>query len=145
MSILKEIPPAVIVLVVVIILVLVFFSISLTDLISKQQKYIKSPVLLTVLEEEVNIEMTEIAGKYVYDLQMLGALYIQTNQNVKALNTIDRSLKLDPNHLSTLLNRAKVLFALGYKTQGLRQVQSLTTCSDKDIASEAEALFLTHK
>ena len=38
-----------------------------------------------------------------------------------ALNYIEKAIKLDPTHAPTLLNRKKVLFALGYKKQALAQ------------------------
>src|SRR5580698_5821008 len=53
----------------------------------------------------------------IYDLQTLGALYLQRGNNLMALNYIEKALKLDPTHLPTLLNRTKALFALGYKKQ----------------------------
>ena len=56
---------------------------------------------------------------HAYDLQTLGALYLQKGNNLLALSWIERALKLDPHNLPTLLNRAKVLFALGYKKQAL--------------------------
>lgn len=80
----------------------------------------------------------------VYDLQTLGALHLQTNNNLAALNYIERSLKLDPNHLPTLLNRTKALFALGYKKQGLAQARSLETAPENSIADQASALILAY-
>lgn len=79
-----------------------------------------------------------------YDLQTLGALYLQLGNNLLALNYIERSLKLEPDHLSTLLNRAKVLFALGYRRQALAQAQSLQKSEDTNIADQATALLLAH-
>lgn len=79
-----------------------------------------------------------------YDLQTLGALHLQLGNNLPALNFIERALKLDPNHLPTLLNRAKVLFALGYRRQALAQAQSLQTSPDTNIADQASALLLAY-
>ncbi|HSX04759.1 MAG TPA: CDC27 family protein [Rhabdochlamydiaceae bacterium] len=80
----------------------------------------------------------------VYDLQTLGALHLQTNNNLAALNYIERSLRLDPTHLPTLLNRTKALFALGYKKQGLMQARSLETAPENAIADQASALILAY-
>jgi len=79
-----------------------------------------------------------------YDLQTLGALHLQQNNNLMALNYIERALKLDPNHLPTRLNRAKALYALGYKKQAEKEAQSLTECPDKEIADQASALLLAY-
>ena len=80
-----------------------------------------------------------------YDLQTVGALHLQIGNGLKALDYIDRSLKLDPTHLPTQLNRAKALFLLGYKRQGLMQAMELEKCSEKSIASQASALILSYR
>jgi tetratricopeptide (TPR) repeat protein len=79
-----------------------------------------------------------------YDLQTVGALYLQMGDSLKALETLDRALKLDPDHLPTQLNRAKALFMLGYKEQGLIQAKELVGLSDTQIADQAEALVLAN-
>ena len=81
----------------------------------------------------------------VYDLQTMGALYLQKGDGLKALDFIDRSLKLEPAHLPTLLNRAKALFMLGYKKQGLAQASELQKCNDKEIIEQASALVLSYQ
>lgn len=77
-----------------------------------------------------------------YDLQTIGALHLQLGNSLKALDYLDRALTIEPNHLPTQLNRAKVLFMLGYKKQGIQQAQELTNCPDPDIAAAASALIL---
>ncbi len=79
-----------------------------------------------------------------YDLQTLGALHLQLNNNLIALNYIERSLKLDPDHLPTKLNRAKALLALGYKRQGTREAQTLSESEDLSIADQASALLMAY-
>ncbi len=61
-----------------------------------------------------------------------------------ALNYIERALKIDPNHLPTRLNRAKALYALGYKKQAEKEAQSLTESGDPAIADQASALLLAY-
>ena len=78
----------------------------------------------------------------LYDLQTLGALHLQMGHGLKALDYLDKALKLDPNDLQTQMNRAKVLFTLGYKRQGLVQAMELQKAPDKEIASQASALLL---
>lgn len=79
-----------------------------------------------------------------YDLQTLGALYLQQSNNLMALNYIEKAIKLDPGHLPTLLNRAKALFALGYKRQALAQAHILEKNPDLHIADQASALVLAY-
>ena len=79
-----------------------------------------------------------------YDLQTMGALHLQLGNTLKALDFLDRALKMDPNHLMTKLNRAKALLMLGYKKQGLTQVAELEQCPDSEIASQAIALALAY-
>lgn len=80
----------------------------------------------------------------LYDLQTLGALYLQKGNNLMALNYIEKALKIDPTHAPTLLNRTKVLFALGYKKQALAQAQALEKNPEADIAGQAQALIMAY-
>lgn len=81
----------------------------------------------------------------VYDLQTLGALHLQMGNGLKALEFLDRALKADPTHLPTQLNRAKALFMLGYKRQGLVQAMQLEKSPEPEIASQAAALVLAYQ
>lgn len=83
--------------------------------------------------------------KNPYDWQTLGALYLQTDQAQKALETLDTALQFDPLHEPTKLNRAKALFMLGYKEQGLSQAAEVVKVSNKDLADQALALVLSQK
>lgn len=80
----------------------------------------------------------------LYDIQTLGGLYLQTGNNLMALNYIEKALKIDPTHLATLLNRTKTLFSLGYKRQALMQARLLEKCSKEQIAEQAQALILAY-
>lgn len=80
-----------------------------------------------------------------YDLQTMGALHLQLGNGLKALDYIDRSLKADPKHLPTKLNRAKALFMLGYKRQGIAQALELEKSEDPEIANKASALALSYR
>ncbi len=79
-----------------------------------------------------------------YDLQTLGGVYLETGKNLQALNTIEQALKIDPSHSLTLLNRAKALFALGYRRQAIAQAKALVSHSDTAVASQASALLLAY-
>jgi tetratricopeptide (TPR) repeat protein len=79
-----------------------------------------------------------------YDLQTLGGIYLEVGKNLQALNTIEQALKLDPHHSETLLNRAKALFALGYRRQALAQTNALLKDANPLIANQASALLLAY-
>ena len=109
---------------------------SLAYLYVKQGKYETALKLFAML----NI----LSKGDIYDLQMLGALHLQLNQNLDALNFLDQAIKKDPHHLPTLLNRAKTLFALGYKKQGIAQAKILLLSGNKAFAQKADALLLSY-
>lgn len=79
-----------------------------------------------------------------YDLQTLGALHLQQGSNFKALNYIEKALKINPDHEPTKLNRAKALFALGFRKQALTQAKALATSKMKKVANQAEALVIAY-
>jgi predicted Zn-dependent protease len=80
-----------------------------------------------------------------YDLQTLGALHLQMGNGLKALDFLDRALKLDPFHLPTQINRAKALFMLGYKRQGIAAAMELEKNENKDVREQASALILAYR
>lgn len=86
--------------------------------------------------------LTVLSPNNLYDLQTLGAIHLQLGDGLKALDYLDRALKIDPSDLLTQLNRAKTLFMLGYKRQGLAQASLLEMAPNAMVASEAKALLL---
>lgn len=88
--------------------------------------------------------LTVLSTKHAYDFQTLGALYLQKNNNLMALSTLEKALKLEPYHYPTQLNRVKALFGLGYKRQGLMAAKSLQTCPLEQVANQATALVLAY-
>lgn len=102
----------------------------------KQGKY---DLALTFFEALVVLE-----PQSAYDLQTLGALYLQLGRNLLALTYIERALKINPSHLHTQLNRAKALFALGYRKQALAQAKNLQHNPELLIADQATALLLAY-
>ena len=80
-----------------------------------------------------------------YDLQTLGALHLQMGNGLKALDFLDQALKADPLHLETKLNRAKALFMVGYKRQGLIQAMEIEKSDNSELAAAATALILSYK
>jgi len=80
-----------------------------------------------------------------YDLQTLGALFLEKGNNLEALNYLDQSLKIEPTHLSSKLNKAKALFSLGYKKQATIVAKELEKSTDESIAKRASALLLSYE
>ncbi len=89
--------------------------------------------------------LSVLAPPVAYDLQTIGALHLQLGNGLKALDYLDRALKMEPDHRLTQLNRAKALFMLGYKRQGYQQALELEKCPEKEIASQASALVLAYR
>ncbi len=85
-----------------------------------------------------------LSSNTTYDLQTLGALYLQRGNHLAALNYLEKAVRADPHHAPTLLNRAKALFALGYAKQGIMQAKALQTNTQKSIADQASALILAY-
>jgi tetratricopeptide (TPR) repeat protein len=79
----------------------------------------------------------------VYDLQTIGALHLQLGNALKALESLDRALKMDPSHIPTQLNRAKTLLSLGSTQQAIAQARAIERQKNKDLAAQATALILS--
>jgi len=80
----------------------------------------------------------------VYDLQTLGALYVQLNQGKKAIKYLDRALQLEGDHSPTLLNLSKAFFMTGNIEEGRRLVNILKNDPNPLIAGTAAALLLSY-
>ncbi len=89
--------------------------------------------------------LTVLSPPTPYDLQTIGALHLQVGNGLKALDFLDKALKIEPEHLPTQLNRAKALFMLGYKRQGLVQALELEKAADPAVAKAAAALVLAYR
>jgi len=85
-----------------------------------------------------------VANENDYDLQTLGAVYLQLGDYLHSLNFFEKALRLSPNHAPTLLNRAKALFLLGYKSSAIQAAKALESHSDNTISSQASALLLAY-
>lgn len=79
-----------------------------------------------------------------YDVQTLGALYLQMGKPAQALKWLDRALKLEADHGPTLLNLCKALFMLGKKDEGLKLAHILKNEQNQMISNAAKALILAH-
>jgi tetratricopeptide (TPR) repeat protein len=79
-----------------------------------------------------------------YDVQTLGALYLQLGEGDKALQFLDQALTLEPNHEPTLLNKAKALITIHQKNEGLDLASRLEKSEDPTIAGDAAALIFSY-
>lgn len=112
---------------------------ELDDLRYVAYSYIKQgiyDVALTIFNA-----LAVLTPQTAYDLQTIGALYLQMGENLKALDHLDRSLKLDPTHLPSQLNRAKALLALGLKQQAIAQATLIEKREDPLVSPQAAALL----
>ena len=80
----------------------------------------------------------------VTDLQTLGALYLETGNGLNALNFLNMSLQIKPNDQITLINKAKALFTIGYKKQGIALAKTLINSDNEKVKNQAEALVLVY-
>jgi len=79
-----------------------------------------------------------------YDVQTLGALYVQLNQSKKAIHWLDRALQIEADHAPTLLNLTKAFFMAGRTDEALKLAHILKKDANPFIASQAAALILSY-
>lgn len=80
-----------------------------------------------------------------YDVQTLGALYLQLGEPEKALKTLEYALKLEADHSPTLLNFTKALFMLGRTHEAIKLAHILAKEPDPFISNVAKALILAYE
>lgn len=116
---------------------------EIADLRSAGYSFIQQGVYPTALKyfEALSI----LSPNNSYDLETLGALHLQLGNGLQALDYIDKALKMESMNLQTRLNRAKALFMLGYRRQGLLQAMDLQKSQDPKIASQATALVMAYQ
>ena len=82
----------------------------------------------------------------VYDLQTLGALFLQLNEPVSALNYLEKAQQLDPKNSIIQINRIKAMLSMGYREEGLSLLEEfIPNCPDKFLVSDAEALKMAYQ
>lgn len=82
--------------------------------------------------------------KSQYDIQTLGALYLELNETEKALQTLEQALTLNPAHEPTLLNKVKALLIANKRSEALELANALATSINPSIANDASALILAY-
>lgn len=88
--------------------------------------------------------LTILLPKSSYDLQTLGALYLEVGQNKMALEILEKAISLDPQHEPTLLNKTKALFMNKKNEEGLSLAKILANSKDPLVANDAQALILAY-
>jgi predicted Zn-dependent protease len=101
----------------------------------KEGKY---DIAITIFEVLIIVD-----NNNTYNMQTLGALYLENRKSIDALKYLDKALKSEPKHLPTLLNKAKALFTLGHTKQAIVISKELQKCEDTKIKNQAEALVLS--
>jgi len=79
-----------------------------------------------------------------YDLQTVGALYVQMGEAEKAIKALDKALKIEGDHSATLINLTKALLMLGRKREALKLCEILKKETDPFISNMAKALLLAY-
>lgn len=80
-----------------------------------------------------------------YDQQTLGAICLQRNDPIRALQHLEKALEYNSEDWITLINQIKALFMLGFREEGLRLAKQLAKkCKEKSIKDDAEALILAY-
>lgn len=103
-----------------------------------------------IKQGKIDIALKLLEALYVihphdlYTLQTLGAIYLENKIPYKALDVLEKALKLDPTNDKTRFNRMHALFALGFKKQGLLACSELIDAQDPLIKSKAEAIMLSY-
>lgn len=77
----------------------------------------------------------------LYELRTLGATYYKLDRPKEALVLLDRALDIDPSHLPTLMNRCRILLALGDRRSALEIASLLRDCGNQRVAKTADALI----
>ena len=88
--------------------------------------------------------LVALVPESLYDIQMLGAIYVQIDQPQKAIRILNKALMFEEDHGPTLLNLMKAYFMSHELEQGLRLAQVLKNDKDPFIAGTAEAFILSY-
>ncbi len=90
---------------------------------------------------EIFEALTILAKDNLYDIETLGAIYLEEGKSEQALALFDQALNAGSKSEKTLLNRAKALFGKGYRNMGIQQAEQLLKSKDTAISSKAAALL----
>src|SRR3990167_3955402 len=120
-----------------------FGKTQINDMRSIGYFYFKQGLFETALSYFNALEVIEPLS--TYDLQTIGALYLQMGNNLKAIEYFDKALQIDSNHSPTKLNKTKALFVLGQKKEAIESALELVGNKDPHIATAAKVLILSYQ
>lgn len=89
--------------------------------------------------------LVAVNEKSAFDVQTLGAIYLQMGDAMRALEVLQQALELDPQHQPTLLNKAKGLLMMGNLKEGLELAKTLEKSKEPRVANLATALVLANQ
>lgn len=90
--------------------------------------------------------LVAIDPKSIYDVQTLGAIYLQIGEPKKAIELFEKALpSLTENTGPMLINLAKAYFSVGRKQDGLKLASNLKENPNTSIANMAKALLLAYE
>jgi predicted Zn-dependent protease len=88
--------------------------------------------------------LTVLAPMNSYDLQTLGAIFLQLNKPAEAIPYFNRALEIEVHRAPVLINLAKALVMVGHVNEGLELAMALQNDRDKAIANSARALVMAY-
>jgi tetratricopeptide (TPR) repeat protein len=88
--------------------------------------------------------LTRLNPDEPYNHQLLGAIYLEANENELAVEALNKALQLDPSHVPTKLNKTKALFALEKREEALALAKEVKATKTPKLSDVAEALILGH-
>jgi tetratricopeptide (TPR) repeat protein len=88
--------------------------------------------------------LVALVPESLYDIQTLGALFVQIDQPQKAIQVLNKALMFNADHGPTLLNLMKAYFMAKERDQGLRLAEVLKNDKNSLISGTAEAFILSY-
>lgn len=81
-----------------------------------------------------------------FDLQTLGAIYLEESNPTLALGYLQKAKQLDPKNNTITINQIKSMLMLGYREEAFRLIDSFVqTCTDPFMVSDAQALQMAYQ
>lgn len=81
----------------------------------------------------------------VYDMKLLGAIYLEQGELSEAQRWLMKAARQDPADLPNLLNLCKAQLESGQTDNGLKLAEKLSRCSILQVATDAQALVMAYR
>ncbi|MCH9633349.1 MAG: Beta-barrel assembly-enhancing protease [Chlamydiae bacterium] len=80
-----------------------------------------------------------------FDLQTLGAIYLEENNPSLALSYLQKAKQINPSNNTITMNQIKAMLLLGYRNEAFELIENFTkTCTDQFMVSDAQALQMAY-